>query len=550
MAASNAAGSGFANTRRLTIAPLNDPVGLEVLGGPGAAVETLADAQTGSCAYLWGMPGHCDVPRSELLRWMTAVAMADDVTPLRDVSGLYVLLIDDRRRRRVYMVSDIMGVRPWFIGQYKGRLVCGSEVWPIHDAGLNEGGLNYDAIASWLRYAYDCTGQSLLADYAQIPPASVTVWEHGSTTQKPYATYAANDAMPSRDELIQTIHAGLSRTFDAQTRHLDRVQIALSGGFDSRYLAALASRAKHLKIEAFSVQDRPAEGIVAKRVAAELKLDLQVLATDGSIWNMYDEPYHFTAGGFPITKQLSYFAASQRPGVPCLNGFLGEALIRGTLDRAHGKRPGETIGDPAIPFASAQRLKHTQARFDLLDQAFLSRCDERALSVWRRQFARHGQPHHLFAATALFVRQRHYLSNNFLQHLDVAEAIVPFHSFITLQNKFAYDDSCFAFETYEALLARLFPEIGAIPHNSRMGATNDLNPARSRATRQWCAAVLRGLSDRDRLPMVSRRKAIPRLLGALAGRRDVEVVPLFLYRLHLLDTRLRRRGLPIRWDMV
>ena len=66
--------------------------------------------------------------------------------------------------------------------------------------------------------------------------------------------------------------------------------------------------------------------IAATAVARGLGLSLEVLHTDGSIWNMYAEPYHFTPGGFPVTKQLSFVAASQWPGLPCLNGFVGEGI--------------------------------------------------------------------------------------------------------------------------------------------------------------------------------------------------------------------------------
>ena len=83
-----------------------------------------------------------------------------------------------------------------------------------------------------------------------------------------------------------------------------------------------------------------------------------------------------------------------------------------------------------------------------------------------------------------------------------------------------------------------------------MGTKNDLHPRPSHCTRHWAAAALQGLLRSDRLPLVSRRKAIPRLLGAMAGRGNLEVVALFLYRLHLLDDRLRHAGVRFDWNEI
>ncbi|HWE97455.1 MAG TPA: hypothetical protein VG269_26090 [Tepidisphaeraceae bacterium] len=541
----------FHGTRPITLeARDGGPVGIEVVAGPGARIETLYDEATGCCAYLWGMAGHPDVPRADLLRWCVGVANSADLSPLRHVVGMFVVLIDDRRNRRVRMFSDHMGLRPWFVGTHEGRLVCGSDVWDIQDAGLNAGGVNYDAVASWVRYGYDCTGQSLLADFPQMGYGAVATWENGRYHEVEYAPFVGGDLRPSREDFIAGIHERMVRTFDALTGPLDAVNIALSGGYDSRYLAALACGRKHLRVEAFSVRDREAEGAAASMVAEGLGLDLQILRTDGSLWNMFAEPYHFTAGGFPMTKQLSELVAFQRPGVPCLNGFVGDPILRGTLDRVEGKLEGETREELAVVFQRAQRMKHTHVRMDLLDASTVNRCDERTLAVWRKHLARWQHTGRPFFGPLVYVRQRHFLSNNFLQHLDVAEGILPFTAWEIIQYKLQHDPACCGWETYEALFRAYFPQIAHVPHNSKMGARNDLNPKPSAATKTWAAATLRALCRSGCVPVLNRRKSIPRLIGALSGRRDVEVVAQFAYRLVMLDRRMAKSGLAFDWNAI
>jgi len=544
----------FPNTKRFTLpAAEGERIGLEVVGGGAAKVHARRDERTGCCAYLWGLAGRAGIGGAELVGWCLEVIESGDFTPLRELVGLFVLVIDDRRNNRVRFVSDHMGLRPWFVGRFQGRLVAGSDVWAIQDAGLNAGSVNYDAVASWLRYNFNCTGGSLFTDFAQSDPCSVATWENGALSQAQYATFTGGQAKPPIAQVAAGLHERISSAFDAVAGELSHVSVALSGGFDSRYLAAMAVQRKHLQVEAFNIRDREAEGTAASMVAQELALKLNVIQTDGSLWNIFPEPYHFTADGFPMTKQLSHVAAMQRPGVPCLNGFFGDPIVRGTMERAQGKLEREISGeDPAAVLSRHHHLKPWQGRIDLIDPAIVDRADQRLIAVWRKHLARWQHTGHPFFCANLFVRQRHYFSNNFLQHMDVAEAIVPFTACEVIAFKLAHDSSCFGWETYEAMFDTFFPRIAHVPHNSKMGGARNelLDIHASRCSPAWAAAVLAALRKSDRISIVSRRKSIPRLLGAMMGRYDVEIVATFLYRLLLLDDRLRRSGVAFDWRAI
>jgi hypothetical protein len=541
----------FADTRRITLPPRDGiGAGLEVVAGAGANVESYFDESCGCCAYRWGIAAHPDVPGSELLKWIVGVVNSGDPSPLCQVVGTFIVLIDDRRNRRVRMVSDVLGLRPWHVGHHQGRLVCGSEVWLIQQAGFDMGGVNYDAVAAWLRMIFDCTEMGLFNHFPPIGYGVVATWEAGRYSESRYFKIEGGLERPPPEEVIEGMHRRISRTFNALTRDLDHVSIALSGGFDSRYLAALAAKRKDLKVEAFCVCDEESEGAGATLVAEALELPLEVLHTDGSIWNMYAEPYHFTPGGFPITKQLSYVAASQRPGVPCLSGFFGDPMNRGSLDRLEDKLEREIQEDLPAVYHRSLISKHTLARFDLLDPRVIRRSDERILAVLRRRFAQWAHTSHPILGVSLVSQQRHYMSNNILQHLHVAEAIIPFASWESIQFKMQNDAPCFSYDVYGKLLDTYFPEMSHIPHNSKMAAGIDPVVSPSRCTRKWAAAVLKGLPRSNCMSLLNRRKAVPRLVGALMGRRDVEVVAMFLYRLLLLDERLRRSGVPFDWNAI
>ena len=46
------------------------------------------------------------------------------------------------------------------------------------------------------------------------------------------------------------------------------------------------------------MRDREAEGVAAQMVGEALGLSMEILRTDGTVWNFYDEPYHLRPADF------------------------------------------------------------------------------------------------------------------------------------------------------------------------------------------------------------------------------------------------------------
>jgi hypothetical protein len=277
-------------------------------------------------------------------------------------------------------------------------------------------------------------------------------------------------------------------------------------------------------------------------------MPLRVLPTDGSRWNVYDDPYHFTPAGFPITKQVSYAVASLRPGIPIVNGFMGDLLVRGQGDKRLGKLDRETQGD--LVAAEMKHRLHAHIRLDLLDPAVVDRAEQRARAVMQSLVEKGKTAGKVFTYVSLYAGQRYYLANNFLEHLDVAEPLLPFLQWPLVESRFRLDYDCFNWETYDLVFKRHFPELAEIPHNDKSGVPLRTKYTRSRVTRQWAGGLMKKLARGNWLSIVSRKKAMPRLLGAYAGRADVERVPEFLQKLLLLEQRVRAAGIAFDWHNV
>ncbi len=149
---------------------------LRLFAYPQCRLASYFCAKSRSFAYLWGIPAHPDIDAADIPKWCTEIVGKRRYAELKDLVGCFVLIVDEPTERRITFVTDILGVRPMFWGRCDGRLIFGSEVWPLHEAGLVQGKLDYDAVSAWIAYGYNCTGGSLFAGLKRLPPGSAVVF--------------------------------------------------------------------------------------------------------------------------------------------------------------------------------------------------------------------------------------------------------------------------------------------------------------------------------------------------------------------------------------
>jgi hypothetical protein len=545
----------FPGTSRITLEERNGlPARVEVVADEPRRVRTYYDERTDRCLYAWGPVVHSRVQADALPQWCLDVAGRRSFGDFTELLGNFILLVDDRRAGRVLIVPDVLGVRPWFVGQRDGRFVCGSDVWRIRDAGLAGSEIDYDAVSAWLQYGYDCSGGSLFAALKRPAPGTLVEFHDGQTHEVRFANLpAGGDEVAPAEQIVQGVHERVSRAFAAAVAGVGRITLPLSGGFDSRYLAALAKDTPGLDVQTVTVANSDAESAPAARVAQVLGLPHETIRVDGSELDAYDEPYHFTPAGFPITKQVSAVAAARGPAdAPVVSGYLGETLVRDGNDRCLGKREHEF---PEGEDLAAVLLRHHRLRFnrlDLMDDAVVRRVEARAVRPMREaveQGRAVGKP---FLYANLLSRQRCYLANNFLQFLHLRETILPFYSWDLIEYRLRHRYGCFTWQTYELLFRTYYPQLAEIPHSTRTteaadGAAATTKTPPSRHARPWARELLTTMLRPGRLSAVPRRKAVHRLAAAALGRGDHEHAVIFLERLWLLEQRLKAAGVEFDW---
>lgn len=534
----------FPGTRRATLPRLINPPGVDVFIGPKTDFISLQSPRDDKVIYLWGRMGHPDRSGEELLKWCAEIVDGKNLPELSGLVGLFVALIDDRRTGAVHVFTDPLGVRPWFVARADDWVVGGSSVWPIRDAGLCKAALDYHALGSWLYFGYDMTGGSLFEDCRRVEPRCVLTFRDGAVSRREYAILEARSRTPPLSEIADQVCHQVSSAIDLLCPAGAPVIVPLSGGYDSRLIAALVA-SKHLDARVVVVDEIAGEAAIARQVANTLHLPTRVVKTDGSLWNLFPDPFLAFPEGFPVTRQLVDVIARRHPGIRQLNGFMGDILVRSTGDRAD--REIETQSADVLTPMLTRRRKLPGLRFDLLETGLAERIEGRAEAAMRALVVVGKQYDRPFLYSGLYGRQRAYVSNNLLQHIDVAEPVTPFYTWEMIRSRFLNDYNCFVWETYELLFRRHFPQIADIPHAGRVGTGARRPPPVSRYMRGAAVAMLCRLGRKDFLPVLSRRKAVHRLLAAAAANPAQEPVVLFLQRLFLLERKLQRAGIPLDW---
>ena len=472
--------------------------------------------------------------------------------------GNFVCVLDDRHQRRIIFISDALGLRPWFVGSHRGQLVAGSNVLGICAAGLTNGEVDYDAVSCWLKYNHDCTGGSVVTDYKHIQPGVVSTFDATGKLirQTEYGRFEFADAFLPPDEMADRIHSAAAHSFAVQTRDLADVNMPLSGGYDSRLLLALGCETG-LRMHAQTVNTREYEVALAIEVAAALKHPLKIVHSRRRILDLFDDPFAFSPAGFPTGRNLTSALARRHPGMPLVSGFLGDGVMRGSM----------TVGGTARwakdrAGLSADQLTHGVHhdyemylnRFHLLRPRVAKQVEQRAMQCLHRVIQRGivaGKP---ILHADLFARHRCYFANIFLQHLDVAEAILPYHTWELINLRTSYDQRCYTGRNYPTIFERHHPAIANIKHTIDFVPPSDAQPrAKVHATRhlrRFAADVAAALVLTDCLDGARRNRILSLLPGALLGEPQFQEEVQFAYKLQLFERKLRRYGIRMDWDAI
>jgi asparagine synthase (glutamine-hydrolysing) len=220
---------------------------------------------------------------------------------VKHLRGMFTFAIWDRKRQRLLAARDRFGKKPlnyYWDGQ---RLIFGSEIKSILEAGIPR---EIDAIAldEYLVYGYVPTPNTLFKGIMKLPAAHILVYEEGQISTKRY--WELPFTPTCQDDEATAIERTRALLKEAvQVRLMSEVPLGafLSGGVDSSMVVGLMSSMMSQPVKTFSIgfeEDDFSELPYARQVAKHFGTDHHEFFVQPDLVSVlpqlawaYDEPF-------------------------------------------------------------------------------------------------------------------------------------------------------------------------------------------------------------------------------------------------------------------
>jgi asparagine synthase (glutamine-hydrolysing) len=283
-------------------------------------------------AYNHGFPWHskdgCHVrgfihtPKNQFL---SGVSLADYFLQANDYSGFIRLVTEANgmfsvillREGKTFLASDRIRTFPLFYSVSGQEGILSDSVDKIHEI-KNGWKLNQPAAVEFLATGYVTGRETLSSDIFQVQAGEAVLIEPDKIQQRFYATYQTGQAdHHSFDDLLKSLEGTTGKVFKRLTGSLQgrTAVIALSGGYDSRLIAAMLKRSGYPKVICFTYgREGNPDMLVSKKVADLLGFQwIPVVYTDDLVGDyLQDDAFfdylRYTSNWVSMFFMQEYFA--------------------------------------------------------------------------------------------------------------------------------------------------------------------------------------------------------------------------------------------------
>jgi len=206
----------------------------------------------------------------------------DGIDCLKSINGHYCAALYDFVEEKLYLISDRMGTRPLYYAHTNNDFVFAPEVKAILKSDISKD-IDYAAISDLFSFAHLFGHKTLFKGISQLPEASFLVLGKDSFTihkywDLPESGEAYMKMWPDKraieqktDEFIEIFSNAMRRNF---TKNNNKILLSLSGGLDSRYVAAYAKSLGVNPLVSFTMGPDNSEDQIYSKLVAE-KLGIQ-----------------------------------------------------------------------------------------------------------------------------------------------------------------------------------------------------------------------------------------------------------------------------------
>ncbi len=196
---------------------------------------------------------------------------------VKQLNGQFNVAIWDDRGPALYLLNDRYGLRPLQYAVGDGSLYFAPEAKAILAAGGRAPRLDPDMVANYLSISRIHLGDRTFFEGVRVlPPASILAWTSGRVTLEAYWDYTYRPAAAADDDFVAALATAFEQAVARWIVPGRRLGITLSGGLDSRLVAAALARQAGQPVTAFTYGILASDEVqTARQVADRLGLAWQ-----------------------------------------------------------------------------------------------------------------------------------------------------------------------------------------------------------------------------------------------------------------------------------
>ena len=198
-----------------------------------------------------------------------------------DLEGQYVAILCDFKTSRVEVLTDNFGIEPVFYYQHHNLWIVSNSLWLINQCVEAPASLDPLGVSLLLRIGWPCSDRTMLSHASLIQAASHWKWESGDSEPSKRTFYSRRSLgriKKKRSFNVKHLAEQMTLPLVLLAKYFGTLDIQLTGGGDSRLVAALAIHGQlPSRYYTFS-HINPLDSYIAKLIAKSFNLEHRSLS--------------------------------------------------------------------------------------------------------------------------------------------------------------------------------------------------------------------------------------------------------------------------------
>jgi asparagine synthetase B (glutamine-hydrolysing) len=302
-------------------------LGFKSLGIVDSEGQPFYDRENSLTLFFWGEVFERNNQVPKIPEYIFELYLEDRLKELEDINGFFSLALWDGKNKTLILATDIHGTRPLYCYPEKSSLIFGPNPFALART-LGRGKVNKEAMLQFMAFSKIYSDHTWIDGIRKIRYGQILQFDRSGLQMTQYFWPDYNPVNMSIEEAAEGILEKLEKA--AIRMSGGKAALSLSGGGDSRLLAALLKKNKIL-IPAFTYGAEESEDMtIAEEVTSHLEMPHHKLIISPDFLRHHLEAAVYNTGGY--VSALNFHGISTRENVKkicdiCISGLYGNNYL-------------------------------------------------------------------------------------------------------------------------------------------------------------------------------------------------------------------------------